>query len=147
MSAKGVNGQIELLQNKIRIKREGLVALMGHGLKGNKEILVSQISSIQFRAPGMMTNGYIQFAFVGGREAKGGIMEATKDENTVMFRTSQLEAFQQLKAAIEERMAAGSSQSPAFSSLDELEKLASLRDKGIVSEEEFQMKKRQLLGL
>jgi len=30
---------------------------------------------------------------------------------------------------------------------DEIEKLALLRDKGIVTEEEFQAKKRQLLGL
>jgi len=33
------------------------------------------------------------------------------------------------------------------SNLDELEKLAALRDKGIISEEEFKAKKKQLLGL
>jgi len=33
------------------------------------------------------------------------------------------------------------------SNLDELEKLATLRDKGIVTEEEFEAKKKQLLGL
>ena len=31
--------------------------------------------------------------------------------------------------------------------LDELERLASLRDQGIISEEEFEAKKKQLLGL
>ncbi|PNX46429.1 MAG: hypothetical protein BV457_04070 [Thermoplasmata archaeon M9B1D] len=31
--------------------------------------------------------------------------------------------------------------------MDELEKLARLRDKGIISEEEFEAKKKQLLGL
>lgn len=45
-----------------------------------------------------------------------------------------------------------SSKSPTTSSgsmdgLEELEKLASLRDKGILTEEEFQQKKRQILGL
>jgi hypothetical protein len=43
------------------------------------------------------------------------------------------------------------SQAPAATTeasyLDELEKLAGLRDKGIISEEEFEAKKRQLLGL
>ena len=34
-----------------------------------------------------------------------------------------------------------------ISSLDELEKLASLKDKGIITEEEFSLKKKQLLGL
>ena len=33
------------------------------------------------------------------------------------------------------------------SNMDELEKLARLRDKGIISEEEFEAKKKQLLGL
>jgi hypothetical protein len=33
------------------------------------------------------------------------------------------------------------------SPLDELEKLASLRDRGIISEEEFQQKKKQILSL
>ena len=47
---------------------------------------------------------------------------------------------------------AGSSQpasQPASdeSYLDELEKLADLRDRGIISEEEFEAKKQQLLGL
>jgi hypothetical protein len=31
--------------------------------------------------------------------------------------------------------------------LDELERLAGLRDKGIITEEDFQAKKKQLLGL
>ncbi|WP_414858413.1 SHOCT domain-containing protein [Phormidesmis priestleyi] len=33
------------------------------------------------------------------------------------------------------------------SDLDQLEKLASLKEKGIISEEEFQAKKKQILGL
>jgi len=36
---------------------------------------------------------------------------------------------------------------PEPSYIDELEKLAGLRDKGIITEEEFQAKKKQLLGL
>ena len=36
---------------------------------------------------------------------------------------------------------------PQESNLDELEKLADLRDKGIITDEEFEAKKKQLLGL
>ena len=36
---------------------------------------------------------------------------------------------------------------PQESYLDELEKLADLRDRGIISEEDFEAKKKQLLGL
>jgi hypothetical protein len=40
-----------------------------------------------------------------------------------------------------------SANSKATSSLDELEKLASLRDKGVITEGEFNLKKKSLLGL
>ncbi len=41
----------------------------------------------------------------------------------------------------------GSSSSGGVNALEEIEKLAKLRDMGIVTEQEFQMKKKQLLGL
>ena len=43
--------------------------------------------------------------------------------------------------------AAAPAAAPADSYLDELERLAGLRDKGIISEEEFEAKKKQILGL
>jgi len=134
MEAKGLNGQIAVLSDKIRIKRKGVLSFLTQGLKGEKGILISQISSIQFRQAGLVANGYIQFAFVGGQEAKGGLFEATQDENSVMFNYWQKEAFNSLRAAIEQRMAAinVSGKASMGSSLDELEKLATLRDKGII---------------
>lgn len=33
------------------------------------------------------------------------------------------------------------------SSLDDLEKLATLKDKGVITDEEFQLKKKEILGL
>ncbi len=43
--------------------------------------------------------------------------------------------------------AKSTSNSSGGNSLDDLEKLAELRKKGILTEEEFQAKKRQILGL
>lgn len=148
MEAEGHNGQLELTSSVVRIKRKGVLAFLTQGLKGDKEILISQISSIQFRKANAFVHGYIQFAFVGGQEAKGGLFQGTQDENTVMFRVSQQPAFETFRDALRGRIAAsrsGPKQSSA-SGLEELEKLASLREKGIVSEEEFQRKKKQILG-
>ena len=156
MTAKGVNGQLELLADRVRIKRKGGMAVLTQGLKGDKEIQLSSISSIQFRAPGALTNGYIQFAFFGGQEAKGALFQATQDENSIMFSSPQSGAFVQIKEAIESQKAkllipplapAPTPVSAAISPVEELEKWASLRDKGIVTEDEFQAKKKQLLGL
>ncbi len=148
IEAYGHNGQLEMTDTYIRIKRKGGLSFLTQGLKGDKEILISQITSIQFKPASIWTNGYIQFAFVGGSEAKGGILEAGGDENTVMFRLNQQPQFETFKQELQERMnnlRAGSSKS--HSNLDELEKLASLRDRKIISDEEFEAKKRQLLGL
>ena len=145
IEAKGVGGQLELYEDKIRIKRKGVIGLMGHGLKGDKDIYIKDISSIQFKEPGVM-NGYIQFAFLGGREAKGGIWQGTSDENTVFFNSWQKKPFKAIKEALDKQISARSKATPV-SNLSDLEKLAGLRDKGIISDEEFQAKKKQLLGI
>lgn len=83
---KGVNGQVELYGNRIVITRKGALAKMTHGFfKGEKEIFLDQISSIQLKKGGLAVNGYIQFSLAGGNESTKGIVDATKDENTVMF--------------------------------------------------------------
>lgn len=151
LRAEGVGGSIELYDHKVVIRRKGVMAFMTHGLAGDKEILVAQISSIQLKKANFLTNGYIQFAFLGGQETKNGIWDATQDENTVMFKQNQQDAVEAIKSAIEQRLIARHSQPShvqnALSPVEELEKLAKLRDKGIVTEAEFQAKKRQLLGL
>jgi hypothetical protein len=148
--AKGIGGDLELLKNKIRIKRKGGTAFLLHGLKGDKEIFLNQISSIQFKKAGF-TSGYIQFAFMGGREAKGGVFQAASDENTIMFTKDDQEDFIEIKNTIEEQVF--QFQNPdkkndkTSLNIDDLEKLAKLKDEGIITEEEFQAKKRQILGI
>ena len=144
--AKGVNGQLELLDNKIRIKRKGVLALFTQGLKGEKDILIKQISSIQLKKAGL-TNGYIQFAFLGGQETKGGLFDAVDDENTIMFTSWQQVAFEEMKTQIESKMAEGETKKTESHGLNDLEKLADLRSKGVITEEEFNLKKKQILGL
>ena len=147
ISAKGVNGQIELYANKICIRRKGVLGFLTQGLKGDKNIMISTITSIQFKKAGMLTNGYIQFAFMGGQEAKGGIFQGTQDENTVMFNKKQQPLFEQIRDAVENRIQFANTPISTNSDADELSKLADLRDKGILTEEEFQQKKKQILGL
>ena len=145
LMAKGVNGQLSVVGNRIKISRRGFMAAMG-GLrtKGDKEILISTISSIQMKKAGL-TNGYIQFTFLGGREAKGGVWQATKDENTVVFNGRQQREFEALKERIESIRDAPI---PTPSSgLDDLERLAELKDRGVITDTEFEAKKRQILGL
>ena len=103
MTAKGVTGQLELLENRVRIKRRsGILALITQGFRGDKEILIEQILSIELKKAGTL-NGYIEFV-IEGREPKGGLFEAALDENTVTFRARQQPDFEKIKEAIEEKM-------------------------------------------
>jgi hypothetical protein len=145
--AKGVNGQLMLLGNKIRIARKGMMAFSSHGFKGDKEILIKSISAIQFKSASSWTNGYIQFSFLGGQEAKGGLAQAVSDENTIIFKKSQQPEFEQMKSLIERKMAEPDIAPKSVGNLDELEKLAELKQKGIITEEEFNLKKKQILGI
>ena len=143
----GIGGQLTLLDNKVRISRRGIWAFFLHGLKGDKEILIKHISAIQFKKASMLTNGYIQFAFIGSQESKTGIFGATKDENTVIFTSAQQKNFEEFKSRVEEKMAALEGHKASSIGIDDLEKLADLKQKGIITEEEFLLKKKQILNL
>ena len=62
------------------------------------------------------------------------------------FPTLIIEAYQ-LAPPSQPSMGSPSRSSSEISPLEELEQLATLRDKGIITEEEFNAKKKQLLGL
>lgn len=149
MEVKGVNGAIELTKNKIVIKRKGFLALMTQGFKGDKEIYISQISSVQLKKPNLLLNGYIQFTFSGGKEAKGGITQATSDENTVMFNKSQEKEFINLKNKIEEYINDLNKPIEKIENdpFEQIEKLLALKERGIITNKEFEIKKKQILGL
>ena len=151
-SAKGTNGTLVVKENTIEIIRSGINARL-LGLRGNKEILIKNITSIQFKKPGLLTNGFIQFAFSGSSESKGGVLDATKDENSVVFAKSELKNFERLKDIINEKrnnahLATEPHNIPQQVDIySQIEKLSGLREKRIITDEEFEAKKKQLLGL
>ena len=155
MFAKGNNGQLELLEDRIRITRKGFMAFFWHGMKGDKEILLSAITAVQWKAVTgksaflQLAPGYIQFSFIGGQESKGGLGNAQSDENTVMFDKAQEPAFQAIHDEIQKRIKLNTPkqnrQIAPLSVADEIKKLAELRDSGILTPDEFNAKKRRLL--
>jgi hypothetical protein len=146
----GVNGQLELYADKVVIKRKGALAKMTQGFfKGDKTIYLKQISGIQVKPGGTFVNGYIQFTLPGGNESVKGINAATKDENTVVFNKKDNDLVQKIKAKIEELQASMNSGTVVqqVSAADEIKKFKELLDEGVITEEEFNQKKKQLLGI
>ena len=148
-SLRGVGGQLDLYENKIVIRRKGALATMSHGFTGDKEILIRNITGIQMKPGSAMLNGYIQFTIPGGNESKRGIGAATQDENTVMFRKSENETAKSIKEKIEQtQMDMNRPQAAvvASSPVDEIRKLKELLEDNIITQEEFDKKKADLLA-
>ena len=133
----------------IVIKRGLKGFLLGGGkLRGDKTIPYSSIVAVQLKKAGM-TAGYIQLTLAGGSEAKDGLFQSTTDENSINFNAlgKNNELFAEAKTLIEQRIGHSRGSAVPKNDAENLEKFAELRDKGIITKEEFEAKKKQLLGL
>ncbi len=150
---KGVTGRLTVDDHFVAIDRKGARAKMTHGFtSGVKRIPIDSITAVQFKVPGL-ANGYIQFTLGGGHEGTRGLIQATKDENTVMFAQGHHREFEAIRQHIEQRItqryrqAHASPQQPAAtrSIAEELRALAYLRDQRVLTEAEFEQQKARLL--
>lgn len=74
---------------------------------------------------------------------------AISSDNIITFQSSDFKLFQEATRIARESLAQKSEGqvATALSDVGQLEKLAELRDKGVITEEEFSAKKKQILGL
>ena len=126
--------------------------IIGGGSSGDKKILFSDLTAIQFREPAGYSVGFMQFIYPGSSESKANVLDAINDENSIPFQPSELENARTIYNYIEERRHDLSSRQGAhviqqLSSADEIKKFKELLDLGIITQEEFDAKKKQLLGL
>ena len=155
-SARGRNGQVHLFEDRVLITRQGFVSAFSFGFRGDKEILIQEITSIGWKEPGF-TTGYIHFGYRGGqmpvRTSVFADDSIVNNEDAVIFTEEHQPDFERLKKLLEERRAeinrpqviTAVAEGP--SPMDELKKLAELKEMGIVTEDEFEQKKKQLLDL
>jgi len=151
---QGSNGAIILNDDRIIIKRSGFLSLLRFGLKGEKEVYINNITSIQFKANGFLSYGYIQILFVSGAENQENFSESNHKEVEVKFLSWQEPTFKRLKDILEQRInnfhkhiEAPIGNDNQITPTEEIEKLANLMERGLITEEEFQTRKRQILGL
>lgn len=156
MKVEGRGGEVEFDGNFIAIRHKGALGRLTVG-KGEKRIPLSSITSVQIKPAGALVNGYIQFSLPGGNEKRATFgrqtLDAAEDENSVIFTKAQEPQFIKLRDAIESAMVARSNpqvhvapQISSTSKLDELKKLAELRDSGVLTEDEFALEKARIMG-
>lgn len=122
------------------------------GVTGGKKLSFSDITSVQFKEPTGMSAGFIQLSYPGSLENKAGVMAAVNDENSILFRADQLPLAREIVDYIENgRKQAKVPQAATVvqqtSAADEIKKFKELLDSGVITQEEFDAKKKQLLGL
>jgi hypothetical protein len=154
IEANGVGGQVHFDDTYVTIERKGFLARAVVG-KGDKRIPLASIVSVQWKPAGSLVNGFIQFetAGSGGTRSRAGsqTFDAGKDENSVVFNKKQSPEFERLRSAVESAIAAlhdlrRQQQAAPTSLADELTKLASLVQQGLLSPQEFEAQKARLLS-
>ncbi|WP_270790061.1 DUF4429 domain-containing protein [Enterococcus diestrammenae] len=86
----------------IRIARKSsFTNVMLQGLDGEKSIVLSQVTAYQLKAPGK-TTGYLQIVYPGSQDTKGGVVDAVKDENTIIFLDDDIPKIVEIKNILEQ---------------------------------------------
>jgi hypothetical protein len=145
--AKGVNGQITIDGHWLTIERKGW-GRVGHS-KGDRRIPLASITAVQVRPAGSFANGFIRFSVPGSPELRGGLNNAGKDENAVIFTKKHSDDFEKVRLAVEDYIVAQrSGPAPAAQPdiAEQIKKLGVLREQGLVTDEEFEAKKDELLS-
>jgi hypothetical protein len=148
---KGYNGNLVLTDRGVVIRRGAKGFVLQLSVRGEKEIPYDSIVAVQFKRAGV-TAGYIQLSLRGGSEAKHGLTEAVRDENTVTFQrtTAKLEEARDIiKSRVDATkrpstplVANGHSRDAAA----QLSEIAALHQQGLLTEEEFLTAKTRLLN-
>jgi hypothetical protein len=150
---KGNGGTIIVFEDRVMIKRSWIAAM---GTVGSRTYPYSTIGSVVYRKPGL-TDGYIQFIMPGNVSgthdnlnlwSMKDVLALAKDPNILLI-SGNAEKAEEIYNLIMQKIneynrVSGNQTAP--SEADELEKFAALKAKGIISEEEFMTKKKQILG-
>ncbi len=151
---KGNGGTIIVYEDRVMIKRSSFSAL---GMVGDKTFPYSTLGSVIYRKPRWYSDGYIQFVSSGNTSNTHdnlqldikGVMEVVKDPNMLLISGKAKESeeiYNLMMQKIGDYNARNTGGQNAISDADELEKFATLKEKGVITEDEFEAKKKQILN-
>lgn len=149
---KGRNGTLMIYNDYLEIDRASskFFSLIG-GLYGIKRIYYREIGSVQFKKSGIAI-GWIQFSILGGRDT-GGIMTTVSSENAITFgrhNDKWEKAYNLVRQLIDDcklklLQQTHSNITAQPSKLEELSKAGNLLEKGLITKEEYEKIKAELL--
>ena len=146
------NSTLRVYEDYITLTHAGVLNMLSKsGTKGEKRINYNAISAVEYKKATSNSAGVIQFSIYGS-DRGGGTFSAAQDENSILFDSGKNQLTQEIVDYIERRRTEISKPQAATvvqaaSSAEELKKFKELLDMGIITQEEFEAKKKQLLGL
>lgn len=99
MYVEGIDGQIELMNDRVIVHRKGILNSMKHGLNARHEIPLASISGVDFQDATVFKQGMIDFDHAGKRSS------GQKGRNSIKFSKKHQEQFYNLKEKIFELIA------------------------------------------
>ena len=146
----GMKDYLAVTNNKIILLKAGLSAWAsgGMGLK-TKSYLLNQITGIHLDKRLLTCDLEISIAGMN-KQQSGGFFSAAESESVVQFQSKLYDEVLKLTNQINELIDKKNNQSVTVNTgkddpIAKIEKLSGLKDKGIITEEEFEEKKRALL--
>ena len=128
-------------------------AMFGSLLTGDKEFYFKDITSVQFKNLGM-TTGYLQFEYPGSHSGNNFVSENSfifsATVGTAKYKKLKEEMpgiYEDIRKRVNEAKTTKADTRGGTSAADELKKFKDLLDSGVITQEEFDAKKKQLLGL
>lgn len=153
MELKSKFGQLNVYNDRVEI-----IKTMGSKKSafGDKTIFLNQISGIVIKEYTFLSPGYIHFSATGDISSptrRAGVFNAIQDENTFIFNKEDIDFVKEIKSKIEELLSYQSKSNeqpisqPISNDPDLIRKYKKLFDDGIITKEEYDLKKREILGL
>jgi hypothetical protein len=163
VSYKGNNGEFFLREDSIEIRRRSVLGnldvAMGFtnatGIASERIIPLEDIESVEYKPATMWMNGYLSLAVRGELRNNNGLRGAGKNPSSLVFFPSSNASVKtfvdQLNLRLKQKRATpmpvkNVSNEQSLSIADEIVKLKSLRDSGVISDEEFTAAKQRLLS-
>ncbi len=147
-----IDSTLKVYEDCISFTPKGFFGFMAKGLAGERKIFYKDITSVQFKKPTKWLAGFIEFYVVGHYNTKqgGGLWEGVNNENRINFDLKLLPTMIEIRDFVSTKI----NNQPTYASkveetniTSELRKYKQLFDEGVITQEEFDAKKKQLLGL
>jgi len=138
---EGIDSIMNVYEDRVEIKPKGVLGVMSG--QGSETFFIKNITSVEVRECSFFNGGHIQISVHGTNEKDNKVMfggfsnRSGMNENAIKIKSY---IIKQLQNPIPV-------ESIVNSSSDELLKLSKLKEDGVLSEEEFTLAKKKLLGI